>query len=355
MKRGWKRRILILCAALLLCVGMLVWSVQTEKNRPAFTGRLSLWYAENDCPTPLMDALMKRCREKTGLWIEATAFENQKALGEAFEKGAPDLLYCSHLRAEKLAEQGSLEALPEPVGVTEPWPWVGLSFFPLGSHLPLLLVDTARAPAEWESLEELYAAEDGPRMVSDDWSELLFTALYNEGYTMRADEQDRENETWLSAYNALAEAVFRGAIVGVPERAADYVRSGAVPCAVTRSTNLAGLTGAGLRARLLPPPAGREALYPAELMGFALLRGADTRTALLFAPWLESPGEGSALALKMGLVPWDADAAGKSGIEESLAEIAGSGLLRCLPGDTLFYENREVCEEQMRAAFDLLR
>jgi len=132
------------------------------------------------------------------------------------------------------------------------------------------------------------------------------------------------------------------------------VRAGAVPCAVISSAELAGLTGANLRAGLLPLPEGAAAQYPVELMGFALFQGADTRAADSFARWLCDSGDGGRLAMAAGLVPLNMALSGQRSLERDLAEIAESGVLFCLPSDTVFYENRDDCNRRLSEALDLL-
>ena len=358
MKHAWIRRILILCAALALCFGMVLRSRREgETSRPA-AGRLTLWYAESDCPKDVMDKLLARCRQQTGLWIDATAFPDEKALGEAAENAAPELLWCSHVRAGRLWEEGELGALAETVPGAEAaraiGEWVGVSFFPLGSRLPLLLVDTGRTDGQFKNLEALYAAGEGtPFLVSDDWAELLFTTLFTQGYTMRGDEKDRESYIWEDGYNALAGAFFHGGFA-TAEDPAVYVREGLVPCAITNSMRLAGIAGEKLQARLLPLPEGAPAQYPAELMGFAFFDGADPAAAESFGRWLCGSGEGDSQALAAGLVPLGVSAPGRTAVEKSIAALAGSGVLFCLPSDTVFYENRADCNRRLSAALDLL-
>jgi len=359
MKRRWIRRLLILVAAAALCLGMVRRARKEEAAPLPAPGSLRVWYSESECPADVMEVLLARCREQTGLWLEVTAFPDEAALRAAFAKSTPDLFYCSHIRAGRLWSKGDLAALDtSPAGAEAAraiGDWVGLSFFPFGSRLPLLLYDSSKTAGTFESLKALYtAAGDTPFLVSDDWAELLFTTLYPAGYTMQGDKTDAENAAWREAYNALAGAVFQGGFVSVEGNAADYVRAGAVPCAVISSAELAGLTGANLRAGLLPLPEGAAAQYPVELMGFALFKGADTRAADSFARWLCDSGDGGRLAMAAGLVPLNMALSGQRSLERDLAEIAESGVLFCLPSDTVFYENRDDCNRRLSEALDLL-
>ena len=86
-RRGYAVLIGVLLAGL-LCLAMV-------HDRPAFRGehgRLTLWYAEEDCPRPVMEALLADYRQETRCLVKAVAYPDEGALGDAFEDGKPDLL-----------------------------------------------------------------------------------------------------------------------------------------------------------------------------------------------------------------------------------------------------------------------
>ena len=356
MSRRWLWRILILAAAAALCVGMVVFSREEE---PRSVGSLTLWYMQEDCAPTVMQALLDRCRRDTGLRVEATAFPDEKSLGEAFENGKPDLLFCNHFRAASLAERGNLSPLPEPRAFSESLKTageeIGSSFFPIGGRLPVLLTNTALSSENFESLEALLVAAGAePSVVADDPSDLLFAAALSEGHWIKGEpEEDKADYVFVSLYNMLAESAFLGTLRPM-EAAAEYVRQGLVPCAVTRSTALAGISDQNLRVSLLPLPEGGTQLYPAELMGFALMEGIYMPTAEGFVEWLYSGTQDGASALSAGLVPIHAGAPGENEIEKSLAAFAQSGLVCFLAPDTAFYANRTAWEPHLRTALDLL-
>lgn len=359
MNRNRLRRILILAAAAVLC---LVMARVSYGGRRQGTGDLTLWFSLTDCPQDAMEALLARCFEETGIRVAATAFENEQALGAAFEKGRPDLLFCSHVRAANLGgELARLRSpLPIPAELKDLGPAPGLSFIPVGSRLVLLLVDSAKADAAYDDLEALLdaASTDTPTLAGDCWAELLYTACASLGETVRGDmAEDAKNETWAALYNRLALAAFKGGLVS-GERAAQYVLQGLVPCAAAWSTELAALpkNGRSLRPLPLPLPAGGETLYPAELMGFVLSEGADTETAERFAAWLWQ-GPRIELAANAGLVQISsADSAeGKSTpLTVLLAELQKAGALVWPGAEDPFFQSREAAEREMRAALDLL-
>lgn len=358
MKRNRQRRVLILLAAAALCLVMA--RAAYGGQRPG-TGRLTLWFSLADCPQNAMEDLLARCYEENGIYIEATAYRDEQALGAAFEGGRPDLLFCSHTRAARLGglvELASPLPVPEKLAEIEPAP--GASFFPIGSRLPLLLVNTAEAGETFDTLEALLdaARTDTPFLVGDCWAELLYTACASlgEGVT-GALSQDAESETWAALYNRLALAAFEGGLAA-RENAAQYVLQGVVPCAVARSTELSAIPQGERTLRpLLPPlPAGGEARYGAELMGFVILDGADTETAARFAAWLLR-GPGLETACAAGLVPY-ADAGPGEGrttpLGELLTELSESGALVWPDAEDPFYQNRDACERELCQALDLL-
>ena len=355
MKKRGLRRVLILVAAALLCLGMVLFSRGRET---AETGRLTLWYAETDFSPEVMTALLARCRTDTGLRIEATAFPDEPALGKAFEESRPDLLFCNHFRAAGLFERGSLSSLPGERDFSETLASagteIGSAFFPLGGRLPLLLVNTALTDRSLECLEDLLSAGEGPFLASNDWADLLFTAGLSKGFWMQGvTEADTGNEVYRSLFNTLAEAAFRGRLLP-SKAAAEYVRQGLIPCAVVPSTELAGLNGDTLKLRLLPLPAGGERLHPAELMGFAVMEGCYLPAAERFVDWLYSGVQDSAVALSAGLVPVHAGAPTRSEAEKSLADFAMGGTVCFLAPDTAYYANRAAFEQRIATALDLL-
>ena len=353
MKKRWTRRVLILALAAALCLAMVL--VTRVKER-ASTGRLTLWYAQEDFSPAVMGDLLARCRAATGLRIEATAFPEEESLGAAFENNRPDLLFCNHIRAASLAERDNLSGLPEALPFSESLRTageeIGTSFFPIGGRLPLLLTHTTES---FETLEALLTAEgERPVLAGSCWSDLLFTACLSRGYWMQGvPETDSRYAVWQELFNSLAAAAFEQRLFPTKDAAA-YVRQGSVPCAIVRSTELAGLTGDGLSLRLLPLPEGGEALYPGELMGFAVMEGAHLPAAQRFITWLFSGAEDGSAALAAGLVPVHAGAPERNGIEKSLMEIAMSGSVCFLAPDTAFYQNRAACEQRIAAALDLI-
>lgn len=356
MRQGQLRRIFILLVAVLLCLVMARVSFSGQRES---AGDFTLWYLETECPPAAMERLAALCREETGVQLAVRGFSDEQALGAAFETGLPDLLLCGHVRAGGIYAHGGLrepDAAPSlPDGLREAGDAVGAGFYPIGARLMLLLVNTALAEPDFPSLEALLAAGgDAPFLVTDDVSELLYTAAFSRGWLLQGSlGADGANRVPRALYNALAEAAFRGAFIPT-EHAAAYVRQGLAACAALRSDALAGLTGGQLAVRPLPPPEGGQARYPAELVGFAVLEGADTGKAAVFLRWLFDSPRGGETALAAGLVPLQAGLEGQNYIERSLAELSGKLFLYYSPCDAPFCLRRADYERELRAALDLL-
>ena len=205
MNRRRLRRVLILAVAAALCLAMAVISSAAEKNSGL---RLTLWYDEGECSPAVMENLAALCQREAGLRIELQGFPDETAMGLAFEEKRPDLVYCSASRAdgfEKCARLGAAgDALPLSEGLRALSPEIGESFFPIGGRLPLLLVNTALVTQTHDTLESLLAAADGSAfLASDDWAELLYTAMCAEGAPMAGDPaEDTNNKTFRRLYKA---------------------------------------------------------------------------------------------------------------------------------------------------------
>lgn len=365
MKHGWLRRTLILLIAVGLCAGMVFYSRRETKSAPK-SETLTLWYAQEDCSDAAMESLIARCRKETGIQIKTMAFANEAFLAAAFEgmSGAapelPDLLFCSHVRAAVLDERMGLaeiaESLPLSSSLAEVCPTVGKSFFPIGSRLPMMLVNTSLTDADFDSFEALlFAAGDDPFLGCDCWAELLYTEAAAKGIRLTGETEQSFGDTQIAAlYNKLAMSVFRGGLV-CTENPAEYVRQGLLPCAISMSSSLAGFTDKTLSVRLLPLPEGAETRYPAELMGFALLSSSRMDAAVRFFHWLWS-GPAAGAAVEAGLAPimMTSGTQANSELEKCLYEVSEKVPLFLLEPEEPFVQNRTAFERWLRETLDLL-
>ncbi|MBR1565539.1 MAG: hypothetical protein IJ649_02135 [Oscillospiraceae bacterium] len=364
MKHGWLRRTLILLIAAGLCAGMVL---RARKEPPVPEGgSLTLWYVESDCPSQVMESLLTRCRKETGIQVNAIVFADEAFLAGAFDgttgmaPALPDMLFCSHMRAALFEQRGILAETASPLPISDSLanvrPAVGRTFFPIGSRLPVMLVNTSLTDGNFDSFEALLtAAGDDPFLGCDCWAELPYAEAAAKGIRLTGEAgQDFADAQAAALFNKLAMSVFRGGLV-CAEHPAEYVRQGLLPCAVTMSTELSGLSDKALDVCPLPLPEGAEICYPAELMGFALLDGADTGSAEVFLRWLWN-GACTDAAIEACMAPiirTDNRSAG-TGLGARLNTLTEDLPLFLPEGDEPFTQNRAAFEDWLREALDLL-
>ena len=357
-RRGYAVLIGVLAGLLCLAVVHVISVPQVEH------GKFTLWYAEEDCPRSVMESLLADYRQETHCLIEAVAYPDEAALGEAFENGRPDLLLCSHVRAIDLDRRAPLKSTgqlpPLPSRVEEFLPATPGCYWPVGGRVPLLLYDAEKLQEPPESLEALlrFAEEAGkPVLAAESWSELLQAGMLSRGKKLHgAAEMDRAEKTCIELYNALAAAVFAGG-VGETDDPTLCVRQGKLTCAIVPSTALAGLGEDGPAVAPLPLPEKGETVYSAELLGFAFLGDEDAaKEAADFLTWLAIGNRSAALALSAGLVPLTApEEEPETPLQKLLCELSAGDSLRFLDADSDYCKNRSALESRLRQGLDLLR
>ncbi|MCR5576304.1 MAG: ABC transporter substrate-binding protein, partial [Oscillospiraceae bacterium] len=247
-----------------------------------------------------------------------------------------------------MAAGGALEELPDGAAVPA---GSGGGFFPLGARLPLLLRDPARMPEAPASLEALLGAGE-QTLAADSWADLLYEGMYALGRSMSGlSTADSASSDYVRLHNLLARAAYDGAIVN-EGNAADCVKRGLSAAAAVDSMSLVG-TDAALCVDPLPLPAGAEPRYAGVWMGFAVTK-TDTATAR-FLQWLSGREQSTALALSLGLVPFEPeDETGATSLEEALLTIGRGGTVSALDPGCSYLEHRDACEERLRLSLDLL-
>lgn len=301
-----------LIAAFAICL-FLTLSPDTSPAKP-----LRLWYISGDCSDKALETLVSDYNRRGGKparRIELQSFEDEAALGAAFETDMPDLLLCSHAKAVQLDSRGVLARFETDADVwaqeVSGLEGVGEYFFPLGARVTVLLMDTAKCeaaglPTSWDSLEALlataqnYAASSGaPLLAADSYSAVFRGALLSIGVDFDPAAPDVRSEDYAKIYNALAQCAYNGGL------SAAAVTPGALPCTLAWSTGLAGSLPVSLSASLAPLPEGGSDMRPAELLGIAVLRqeSRNSGTVIAFINWLCGGERLAALALNSGLVP----------------------------------------------------
>ena len=283
----------------------------------SFAQPLRLWYISGDCSDKALEALVSDYNRRAGKQARAVAvqsFEDEAALGAAFETDMPDLLLCSHAKAAQLASRSVLAGLETDAEVwtqeVSGLEGVGEYFFPLGARVTVLLTDTAKCkaaglPASWDSLEALldtaqsYAAAGGaPLLTADSYTAVFRGALLSLGTDFDPAEPDAKSVDYAKIYNELAQCAYNGGL------SAAATAPGELPCTLTRSTMLGGSLPSSLSASLAPLPEGGSEQRPAELLGIAVLRHENEDSdAAAFTDWLCGRERLSKLALDSGLVP----------------------------------------------------
>ena len=312
MKKWRLAAVSALIAALVICLFLAL-----SPGGASSANALKLWYISGDCSSKALEALVSDYNRRAGKQARAVAvqsFEDEAALGAAFETDMPDLLLCSRAKAVQLNSRDVLAGLETDADVwtqdVSGLEGVGEYFFPIGARVTVLLTDSAKCkaaglPSSWGSLEALldtaqsYAASSGSAFISaDSYTAVLRDALLALGEDFDPTTPDAKSEDYTRIYNALAECAYNGglsAAASVP---------GELPCTLARSTVLGGLSSS-FSASLAPLPEGGRDQRPAELLGIAVLRheGQSSGAAAAFLDWLCGRERLSKLALDSGLVP----------------------------------------------------
>ena len=279
---------------------------------------LKLWYISGDCSDKALEALVSDYNRRGGKRARPVAvqsFEDEAALGAAFETDMPDLLLCSHAKAVQLDSRTVLARLDAD---TDVWTQevsgldgVGEYFFPLGARVTVLLTNTAKCeaaglPTSWDSLEALldtaqdYAVSSGAAfLAADSYTAVFRGALLSLGADFDPAAPSVNSENYAKIYNALAQCAYNGGLSAAESLPGD------LPCMLARSTALGGGLPSSLSAALAPLPEGGSDMRPAELLGIAVLRheNDDSDAAIAFIDWLCGGERLSKLALDSGLVP----------------------------------------------------
>lgn len=311
-----KKRRLAAAAALIAAFAICLFLMLSPGSSSAQP--LRLWYISGDCSDKALASLVSdynRRGEKRARPVSVQRFEDEAALGAAFETDMPDLLLCSHAKAVQLDSRAVLVRFETDADVwaqkVSGLEGVGEYFFPLGARVTVLLTNTAKCeaaglPTSWDSLEALldtaqdYAASSGAAfLAADSYAAVFRGALLSLGADFDPAAPDARAEDYVKIYNALAQCAYNGGL------SAAKSSSGELPCALARSTALGGGLPSSLSAALAPLPEGGSDMRPAELLGIAVLHNENRNSdaAIAFIDWLCGRERLSKLALDSGLVP----------------------------------------------------
>ena len=313
MKKWRLAAVAVLVAAFVICLFSVL-----SRGGASSANALKLWYISGDCSDKALEALVSDYNRRAGKQaraVDVQCFEDEAALGAAFETDMPDLLLCSRAKAAQLDSRAVLAKFETDADIWTQEVYdlegVGEYFFPLGARVTVLLTDTAKCeaaglPTSWGSLEALldtaqsYAASTGSAFISaDSYTAVLRGALLSLGDGFDPAAPDAKSEDYAKIYNALAQCAYNGGL------SAALSAPGELPCTLTWSTALGGSLPAALSVSLAPLPEGGRDQRPAELLGIAALRLEDQSSddAFAFIDWLCGRERLAKLALDSGLVP----------------------------------------------------
>lgn len=318
-----KRNMLAVLAALVIVGGIYAFAVSRPDDS---RGAVTVWYVEGGTMSDEFVSLAESYNKsisRSSLPVRCIAFADEDAMAAAFDTDAPDLVLCSHYRAFDMYARGKLTDISAALGGGAPdYPkalssrnaGIGASYFPVGSEVQVLYINTAlTAGHDLTTLEALsaaaaeYSAGSGkPFYAVADYTALFFTEFLREGEEFDADAAVRTTKVYKHIYNLLAENAYTGALAIPGGGEAAAVSAGELGCAVVGTTALPKKPGHGTDILPVPPltaDSGEGAL--GEAWGLAVVAGGSRSTGDIasFLTWLFSANRDTRLALQAQLVP----------------------------------------------------
>lgn len=284
---------------------------------------ISIWYVEGDSAAAPLTALCDEYNAQLAegmLPVGLRAFADEESLAAAFDSGRPDMLLCSHLKAEDLQQRGhlreirGLSILPAyPQYLEERLDCTGLSFFPIGHDVQLICAKKGVLDSEaLRNPENLMAAVsalsgEGRRAVftADDYAALLYQWLLSLSTEFHAEKSlDLREDNYKYVYNLIAQSAYDGGAVSMEYPAYELVRQNYLGCAALSSSCLAGKSVDGLELYRLPVFKDSE-LCMSLCSGLAVTarEGRSSRSMAAFLSFLLAEDRVTALALEASLSP----------------------------------------------------
>lgn len=319
-----KKRNIIL---IILLIAVVAAGIYTLKNRRPddSAGTVVIWYVEDGTLSDGLESLAEEYNARlwrTSLPVSLVSFKDEEEMADAFDSGTPDLVLCSHLRAFDMYARDNLTDISEALGKHAPdYPralssrsaCIGKSFFPVGSAVPVLIVNNKLyTGAEFDSMEAFcsaateYAEANGEAFYAvSSYAELFFTCLLNENEEFNADFDTCRSGSGKQLYNLLAEAAYVGALSDLSgSDAAQAVYDGTLPCAFI-SSDLLSKDAGSTSVYSVPALSSEGSDSVGTAWGFAVTAGASrsSRDISAFLKWLFSQGRDTKLALQECLVP----------------------------------------------------
>lgn len=370
------RNLIAVLAALAIVGGIYAFAVTREDES---RGAVSVWYVEGGFADEELNEAARDYNKSSArgeLPVRLTGFESEEAMAEAFDKSAPDLIFCSHYRAFDMHSRSKLTDLSAQLGADAPdYPkelssrsaCIGKSFFPVGSDVPVLLVNSALAQgAEFADMEamsaeaEAYRASVGaPYYAAESYCALFFTELLREGEEFSAALETKPSEAYTTLYNLLAENAYSGAMTVLPQgAAADAVGRGELACAFVMTSALPARLDRALEVRAVPPlaaPGGSGTVGTAWGFAVPAMGSRSMSDIAAFLSWLFSGNRDARFALQCRLVPAQPSSLiTRDALWSTLLTLDPGGIVALPSPDGAYAERQEAFESEFRARMEFL-
>ncbi len=370
------RNLLAVLAALAIVGGIYAFAVSRPDDS---RGAITVWYVEGGTMSDEFVSLAagyNKSISRSSLPVQCVPFADEDALAAAFDSGAPDLVLCSHYRAFDMHARGKLTDISAALGDGAPdYPRalssrsesIGTSFFPVGSEVQVLFVNTAltggRDISTLEALSaaaaEYSAAEGKPFYAVADYAALFFTEYLREGEEFGADSAARSSEMYKRIYNLLAENAYTGALsLSDDEDMLSAVSAGELGCAIAGSAALPKKLGRGVSVLPVPPlteDGGEGTLGCAWGLAVVARGSRSTGDISSFLAWLFSSNRDMRLALQTQLVPAQSGSLiTHDALWSALIALDTGEVIAMPPADSDFALNRADFEQEERARLAFL-
>lgn len=369
------RNLLAVLAALAIVGGIYAFAVSRPDDS---RGAITVWYVEGGTMSDEFVSLAagyNKSISRASLPVQCVPFADEDALAAAFDSGAPDLVLCSHYRAFDMHARGKLTDISAALGDGAPdYPRalssrsesIGASFFPVGSEVQVLFVNTAvtdgRDISTLEALSaaaaEYSAAEGKPFYAVEDYAALFFTEYLREGEEFGADSAARSSEVYKRIYNLLAENAYTGALLLSDGDALSAVSAGELGCAIACSTALPKKLGRSVEILPVPPltaESGEGALGCAWGLAVVARGSRSTGDISSFLAWLFSSNRDMRLALQAQLIPAQSGSLiTHDALWSALIALNTGEVIAMPPADSDFAVNRADFEQEERARLAFL-
>lgn len=366
-----KLRNLLAVLAAVAIVGGIYFFARTREDESR--GAVSVWYVKGGIAEEELNEFAhdyNKSSSRGELPVKLVGFESEEAMAEAFDTDAPDLVFCSHYRAFDMHSRSKLTDMSAYLGANAPdYPkeltsrsvCIGKSFFPIGSDVPVLLInrelckDASFADmAELSAAAQAHRAADGTAFYAvDSFSPLFFTCLLREGEEFSAELEAKPSKVYAALYNLLAEDAYTGAMtLSTDASPAERVRQGELGVAITKTSSLPTRLDRSLEVTALPPlTKGSGNGTVGTAWGFAVpaMGSRSMGDIAAFLSWCFSGNCDTRLALQCRLVPAQASSLiTRDALWNTLLTLDPGGIVALPPPDSEYAAKQAAFETEFR-------